>query len=178
MAPTNQTLALALLVDATVQGARELGQGARDQRTEEAQLAVQRAADARRREIREAFANAGGRAVLLGPVWLFLCFLILANNFMENPFAEGSYAVTTWTFILVVAAGLVIDLAIGPGSQRWFVAGAILGFALSAWYTISRESVSGHESGYEVDVSMFWLTGFFGVAGYLFSAVRAWQSRQ
>ena len=174
MAQANQTLALALLVDATLEEARHIGQSARDRRTEEARLEAQRTADARRREIRGAFASAGGRAMLLAPVWLFLCFIILANNFLENPFADGSYAVTTWTLVFIVVATLVVDLAIGPGSDGWLVGGAAVGFALNFWYTAFRISASDHE----VDVSMFWLTGFFAVAGYVLSAVRAWQSRQ
>lgn len=174
MAQANQTLALALLVDATLEGARQVGQSARDRRTEEALLEAQRAADARRRGIRNAFANAGGRAMLLVPIWLFLCFLILANNFLENPFADGSYSVTTWTLVFIVVASLIVDLAIGPGSDGWLVGGAAVGFALNAWYTIFRISVSDNE----VDVSMFWLTGFFAVAGYVLSAVRTWQRRQ
>lgn len=172
MASSSDTLVLALIVDATAETARAQGQGIRDSRAEAERLEVQRAADARRREIRQAFSNAWGRCVLLVPMWLFLCFLIAANNFMDNPFAEGSYAVTTWTFILAVAAMLVIDLAVGRGADRWFMIGGAAGFVLSAWYTFSRPAIGHHP----VDVSMFWLTGFLGVMAYLASALRAQQS--
>lgn len=107
---------------------------------------------------------------MLGCVWLFLCFLIMANNFIDNPFAEGSYSITTWTLVLSVVALLVIDLTVASGRDTAFVTGGVIGFALSAWYTFLRDNV-GHNP---IDVSMFfWLMALLGVAGYLLSALAA-----
>lgn len=168
MSLPNAELALALLVDATAESARTVGQAGRELRENQAAQELQRAADARSREIRNAFGTAGGRVFLLAPVWLFLCFIILANNYMENYFADGSYAVTTWTFLVAIGATLAIDLLVAPGSDGWFIVGAVAGFALSVWYTVSRSGLTG----LPIDVSMFWLTGFFGAIAYLISALR------
>lgn len=174
MTHPNAALALALLVDATAETARSAGHAARHQRADEERQRIQRADEARRRQVREAFSTAMVRLVLLAPVWLFLCFIILANNYLENTFAAGSYSVTTWTFVLAIGACLVIDLTIARGSETWFVAGAAFGFALSTWYTVSASGLTG----LPVDVSMFWLTGFFAAAAYLTSALHAKQNRQ
>jgi len=169
---SNDALALCLLADATVETARQQGQNARDARATAARQELQRNADARRREIRGAFDTAWGRCIFLAPVWLFLCFVILANNVLDNRFADGSYAVTTWTFILAVPALLVIDIAVGRGSDRWLVLGASVGFLLNAWHAFSRP-ITAH---YPLDVSLFWLTGFLGVLAYLASALHTKQN--
>lgn len=68
-----------------------------------------------------------------------------------------------------VVALLVIDFTVASGRDTAFVTGGEIGFALRAWYTFSRDSV-GHNP---IDVSMFWLMGLLGVAGYLLSALAA-----
>ena len=78
MTHPNEALALTLLVDATAETARSAGHAARHQRADEERQRIQRADEARRRQIREAFSTAMVRLVLLAPVWLFLCFIILA----------------------------------------------------------------------------------------------------
>lgn len=173
MARSNDTLALVLLVDATADSARTAGQAARDLRTEQARRERERAAELRRHEIRGAFSTAGGRVVALAPVWLFLCANILVNNFMENYFAESSYAITTWTFIVAVAGCLVIDIAVGPGRDSWFVAGAVAGFVLSVCYS----AAAFENNGPPIDVSMFWLVGLLAALGYLASALRQQNKR-
>lgn len=140
----------------------------------EAEAARQRAIDARRHEIRGAFSNAGGRAFMLGGVGLFLCFVILANNFMDNPFAPGSYAITIWTLILTVVSCLVIDLTVAQGRDSWLIAGGLVGFALASWYTFSRPMIGRNP----LDVSMFWLVGLIGALAYLLSALYARNGRR
>lgn len=174
MSVSNETLAMALLVDATAESANSKGQEARERRANQARQELKRATDSRRREIRNAFRTAGGRSVLLAPVWLFLCFIILANNFMENNFADGSYAVTTWTFVGAVVATLAIDLMVAPGRDGWFIVGAVVGFLLSVWHTVSAFGLTE----LPVDVSMFWLTGLFGTIAYLISAIRRTQQNR
>jgi hypothetical protein len=126
----------------------------------------------RRRETRNAFSTAGKRTIIAAVVWLILCFVILANNTMwgqgaPHSFAPGSYSVVTWTLILMVAAGLGIDLGIGTGSSGAFMIGAVIGFALNMYATFSKPYVGYHP----LDISMFWLTGLFGVICYLLSAL-------
>lgn len=68
-----------------------------------------------------------------------------------------------------VVALLVIDLTVGTGRDAAFIAGGAIGFGLSAWYTFSRNNIADHP----LDVSMFWLVGLLGVAGYLLTALVA-----
>ncbi len=139
----------------------------------EAEAARQRAIDDRRREIHDAFSTARRRAFRLAQVWLFLCFVILANNFISDPqkgpygFADGSYGVVTWSLIFMLAGGLVVDLAVGRGQARALVGGAAAGFLLTTYTTFSQPNVGQRP----LDISMFWLTALFGVLGYLVSAL-------
>lgn len=65
--------------------------------------------------------------------------------------------------LLVMIALLVIDLMVGRGKDAPFIGGGVFGFVLSGWHTFSQPNIANHP----VDVSMFWLAGFFGVVGYL-----------
>ena len=138
-----------------------------------AEAAQQREIDDRRREIRSAFSTARLRAGRLALVWLFLCFVILANNFISDPqkgpygFAAGSYGVVTWSLIFLLAGGLIVDLAVGRGQARALVGGAVAGFVLNTYTTFSAPNVGQRP----LDISMFWLTALFGVLGYLVSAL-------
>lgn len=132
-----------------------------------AEAARQQAIANQKREVRNAISTAMGRTFMLGCVWLFLCLIIFGNNALDHPFAEGSYTVTTWTLALTAVALLIVDLTVATGKDSAFIAGAVLGFAMSAYFTFSRPSIATHP----MDVSMFWLTGFFGVVGYLLTAL-------
>lgn len=116
-----------------------------------------------------AYSSAAGRAKKLAPVWLFLCFLVFVNNFFDNPVTGGGYIVTTLTFASIIGGCLAVDIAIGRGSGRWLAGGAAVGFGLHLGYIIYLD---------KVDLSLFWLTGVFGVEAYLLSAWRIRRNRQ
>ncbi|MCF6391137.1 hypothetical protein L2K20_29630 [Mycobacterium sp. MBM] len=171
---------MTLLVDATAETARADGQAARDRRAESERRkarqataardrAIKQAEEARALQIRMAYSSAAGRAKKLAPVWLFLCFLVFVNNFFDNPVTGGGYVMTTLTFALIVGGCLAVELALGRGSGKWLVIGTTVGFAIHLVYMIFLD---------KVDLSLFWLTGVFGVEAYLLSAWRIRRNRQ
>ncbi|EHB48677.1 hypothetical protein MycrhDRAFT_5518 [Mycolicibacterium rhodesiae JS60] len=122
------------------------------------------------RDLPNPYKSARRRAVALAGVWLFLAFVMWANNSDVSGtegFADGSYAVVTWSLIFALVAGLIIDVFIGPGRSGAFLAGAAIGVVLLFYTVLSRPNIADNP----FDISAFWLTALSGTLAYLISAI-------
>lgn len=163
MPASNEEIALVLLADATVQPAADLGKSTLLRREGEQRQAVQRAAQARQQEVRDAFRSARTRAFLLTPLWFILSVSLGLGV------AGGSWQATTLICAALVIGALAVDVRIGPGRN-----GALLAGAACGWFAMPLVSSmwgSTPPRGQLIDLSFVWLPCLSGLIGYLISSL-------
>ena len=158
MSQSNDTLALALLVDATAESAREQGQSVRDSRDEQARREI--AAAARRRR------DGDVRALMLAG---FLAVTVLA------PFLIGHFLLTE-TFVLELDPGVYYDEVRGIGDHflATYLAGLIPIAATLGVFLVARTPWQGRM----VAVSAGWLVLLGSVAVLLPVAQSQWHDAE